>query len=810
MVLWESRRQFNKVSLIFLLTLLLLMDSIRVHGDEDYYKLLGVAKDADNRDIRRAFKKLAVTHHPDKNTDDPQAHDKFLKINRAYEVLKDADLRKKYDTYGEAGLKDDHPSNQYQSWNFYQEEFGLYDEDKEIITLSRIDFEQSVKASDDIWFVNFYSPHCSHCHDLAPSWREVARELEGVVRIGAVNCGDDWQLCRQQGINGYPSLLMYPSAEKYHGQRNTENLVEYALKFLKASFADLTLSNFDLELKSANRVNNPWLITFCGEGGDCLESKTCLKLAAMLNELINVGMVDCHKQEALCSKLGYEYGTYFFPAGEVSKKHGQVMTTLDAKELAFIVLEKLPDMPVLDADAFSKARTALKANLGKPWLIHFTDGDTHDLELRKLPAMLDNHQLNVGRVDCRIQIKDCQYLHIHKLPTFTMFKKGGGHEIHHGRQTAHDIVVFARDSATTPVVILGPGDFPDRVVKSKDNWFVDFYAPWCPPCMQLLPEFRKASKEPEINTKFGTVDCTIHGTLCQNYNIRSYPTTVFYNGSIPHTFRGRHNSRSIVEFIRDTLNPPVIILTPKNFQSLVENKDAGTMWAIDFFMPWCGPCQQLAPEWTRLAKMFVGSKQVKVGHVNCQDHKPLCVSNGVQSYPAIRLYPNGPFGTYYTYNGFFRNAPNLRAWIYEYLPSRVRVIDASNFDKIVLSSKEPWVVDFFAPWCGHCQHFAPNFERVAHEVAGRARCGKVNCDERKNQNLCGRAGIQGYPSVFFYSGASNGRKQSPVGQDLQADGDYIIQFINHHFPRGDGHTQEESESEGDGDDFMDMFFHDEL
>ena len=41
-------------------------------------------------------------------------------------------------------------------------------------------------------------------------WREVARELEGVVRIGAVNCGDDWQLCRFQGIRSYPSLLMYP------------------------------------------------------------------------------------------------------------------------------------------------------------------------------------------------------------------------------------------------------------------------------------------------------------------------------------------------------------------------------------------------------------------------------------------------------------------------------------------------------------------------------------------------------------------------------------------------------------------------
>ena len=42
-------------------------------------------------------------------------------------------------------------------------------------------------------------------------WREVARELEGVIRIGAVNCEDDWHLCRMQGIRSYPSLIMYPS-----------------------------------------------------------------------------------------------------------------------------------------------------------------------------------------------------------------------------------------------------------------------------------------------------------------------------------------------------------------------------------------------------------------------------------------------------------------------------------------------------------------------------------------------------------------------------------------------------------------------
>jgi len=46
------------------------------------------------------------------------------------------------------------------------------------------------------------------CHWL--QWRAVARELFGVIRIGAVNCEDDWVLCRQKGIQSYPTLILYP------------------------------------------------------------------------------------------------------------------------------------------------------------------------------------------------------------------------------------------------------------------------------------------------------------------------------------------------------------------------------------------------------------------------------------------------------------------------------------------------------------------------------------------------------------------------------------------------------------------------
>src|SRR5207244_10983171 len=70
----------------------------------DYYEVLGVGRAATDEEIKRAYRKLAVKFHPDKNPDDPHAEEKFKELGEAYDVLMDPDKRAAYDRFGHAAF----------------------------------------------------------------------------------------------------------------------------------------------------------------------------------------------------------------------------------------------------------------------------------------------------------------------------------------------------------------------------------------------------------------------------------------------------------------------------------------------------------------------------------------------------------------------------------------------------------------------------------------------------------------------------------------------------------------------------------
>ena len=70
----------------------------------DYYEVLGVDSSASEQEVKKAFRRIAMKYHPDRNPDDQKADEKFKEAQEAYEILGDADKKATYDRFGHAGL----------------------------------------------------------------------------------------------------------------------------------------------------------------------------------------------------------------------------------------------------------------------------------------------------------------------------------------------------------------------------------------------------------------------------------------------------------------------------------------------------------------------------------------------------------------------------------------------------------------------------------------------------------------------------------------------------------------------------------
>ncbi|XP_014238897.1 dnaJ homolog subfamily C member 10-like [Trichogramma pretiosum] len=742
---------------------------------EDYYKLLGIERSADQREIRKAFKKLAVTEHPDKKTDDPDAHEKFIKLTTAYEVLKDPELRKKYDLWGEEGL-DNNKRPQYQSYTYYQNNFGIYDDDPQIVTLSRTDYYDSVVDSDKMWFINFYSPQCSHCHTLAPVWRKIAKALEGVIRIGAVNCEDDWHLCNEIQIRSYPTLMWYPSkskehyGHKYNDAKDYEKLMKFVMSKVETKIKELNVEAWKNLQNGNETIKKPTLVLICRKDHYCFTWDERKRVASIFDTIVDVKVFNCKDDD--CGSLLTDTTTnaVYLPAQTTSEFKPVLFEELyELEDLVKKVLDQLPEPKDISEEKFWEIKSQLEKKSNGGWLVCFYIGHAteFDVTLKKLPTLLKD--VNLAKVNCGRYSSLCKNLNINYYPLWGVLKPGGAFETSHGKSNLNEVANFAKSSMKATNLWDLSKDQIDSIMSSGSNepWFLDWYAPWCPPCMKFLPEFRRASLQfdPSV-VRFGTIDCTKHSDTCRQYNIRSYPTAMLINGTTTTYFSA--NQRTwwyITEFIKETMNPTVIRLTSENFEKKLVKKLIRDIWVVDYFAPWCGPCRQLAPEWNKVAKALKELSFVKIASVDCEADRTLCREQAVDSYPTIRLYPKNSVGTkkVLEYSGS-RDHVSMLNWITNFLPVEVREIEDWRLDQEVLQSDDAVLVDYYAPWCSHCISLEPQFAIAAQMLEDKVRFVKVNCDNYRF--ACRKAEIRGYPSLKLYAFEKD-RKSLSAGLRLQ-------------------------------------------
>ncbi|XP_066453352.1 protein disulfide-isomerase A6 isoform X2 [Eleutherodactylus coqui] len=221
----------------------------------------------------------------------------------------------------------------------------------------------------------------------------------------------------------------------------------------------------------------------------------------------------------------------------------------------------------------------------------------------------------------------------------------------------------------------------------------------------------------------------------------------------------------------------VVTLTPSNFQREVVESDS--LWLVEFYAPWCGHCQRLTPEWKKAASALKGI--VKVGAVDCDQHKALGGQYEIRGYPTIKVFganKNKPeeYQGGRTSESIIDSALGaLRSFVKDRLSGRggggggsagsdsgrqrtgskkdVIELTDDNFDRQVLNGDDVWLVEFFAPWCGHCKSLEPEWAAAASEVAeqtkGKVKLGAV--DATVHQGLASRYGIRGFPTIKIFS-----------------------------------------------------------
>ena len=253
---------------------------------EDYYKLLGISRQASKVDVRKAFKKLALKYHPDKNKDKSDwAKTQFAKIANAYETLMDEEKRKIYDRHGEEGVQE-HEQRQGSGRgggsqeDIFQQFFGggggrrqhfQQEEDEEgpspfvnsdVIHI-KMDSLSRLYRRQEIWFMFFYKKEEKEFIELA---KTLAEKAYGIFKVAGVNCKFDEEICEEFSVREFPSIVFFHEntgneEEVYRGLKNFESIFNFGSKHMESFVRIINSGNYE-DFSSESNSNLHKVILF--------------------------------------------------------------------------------------------------------------------------------------------------------------------------------------------------------------------------------------------------------------------------------------------------------------------------------------------------------------------------------------------------------------------------------------------------------------------------------------------------------------------------------------------------------------------
>lgn len=210
------------------------------------------------------------------------------------------------------------------------------------------------------------------------------------------------------------------------------------------------------------------------------------------------------------------------------------------------------------------------------------------------------------------------------------------------------------------------------------------------------------------------------------------------------------------------------------------------LWMVEFYSNGCGHCKSLEPHWDKAARILKGV--VRVGAVDVDANPSLSNEYKVQGIPTIKYFGDKK-KSFQDYSGG-RTADDIVNFSMDKIQSEVKkrmgggsssssgsssgekkssgskksnsdeviVLDTTSFNAMVMDSKDIWMIEFYAPWCGHCKSLEPEWKAAASNLKGTVKLAKIDATE--NQALAQRFGVNGYPTIKVFNYGVENKKDS--------------------------------------------------
>lgn len=271
--------------------LILLVYLVFALAGKDYYKILGVPRNADDKTLKRAFKKLSLKYHPDKNKDNPEwAKEKFVEVANVYEVLSDPKQREIYDKYGEEGVNqqqqrdaqgggggfhgmnpDDifnqffggggggggfhfnfgggHPGGHRGHHQQQQQQRPVNHFENSDVTELNVQSISQFYRRNIVWVVFFYKPSDPQLKEKAEEIKTLAEKMHGIIGVGVADCEEDEEICEEFIAYDTPSLKIFTEkmrddGELYKGKIAWKSISNAATSKMESFVSIVTESNY--------------------------------------------------------------------------------------------------------------------------------------------------------------------------------------------------------------------------------------------------------------------------------------------------------------------------------------------------------------------------------------------------------------------------------------------------------------------------------------------------------------------------------------------------------------------------------------